>query len=389
MTGAVRWVCVALVAAHGLVHLLRAAQGLGWSEAGRLEQPVGAGAGVAWLLAALAVGSTAVLLALGAPTWWWALALAAAAFSQVAVATSWSDARLGTALNVLLVLLAIYAFASVGPASFHARWDGQATRALLAVDPAPSCLTEEDLVGLPGPLADYVRASGAIGRPRVVSFTATFHGRIRSAPDQAWMPFSGRQVNTYGPRPQRVFILDARRSGLPVTVLHQYADSTATMRGKVLSLIPVMDAAGPEMDRGETVTVFNDLVVFAPGAVPDAPVRWTPVDDTHVRGEFTDGDRRVSAVLTFDARHDLVDFASEDRFRASEDGRTFTPQRWSTPLSEHRDTDGGRVVASGEGRWHPSPADRAFTYLEIHVDDVRYNAPAPDAPVRRAVTAVP
>ena len=34
------------------------------------------------------------------------------------------------------------------------------------------------------------------------------------------MPFTGKQVNTYGPRPQRVFIMDATRSGLPVTVLH-------------------------------------------------------------------------------------------------------------------------------------------------------------------------
>ena len=45
------------------------------------------------------------------------------------------------------------------------------------------------------------------------------------------------------------------------------------MRGKLLSLATVVDAAGPEMDRSETVTVFNDLVVLAPGAIVDAPVQ--------------------------------------------------------------------------------------------------------------------
>ena len=50
------------------------------------------------------------------------------------------------------------------------------------------------------------------------------------------------------------------------------------MRVKVLSLVTVVDASGPEMDRGETVTVFNDLVVLAPGAILDAPVPWTAMD---------------------------------------------------------------------------------------------------------------
>ncbi|UZN04975.1 DUF6544 family protein [Cellulomonas sp. S1-8] len=286
---------------------------------------------------------------------------------------SMRTAVVGGAVLAVLAVLAGYAFASAGPTSLHARWRRQATRALLEVDPAPSPLTEKDLVGLPGPLAAYVRRSGAIGRPRVVSVDVTFHGRIRGAPDQPWMSFTGRQVNTYGPRPQRAFLLDATRSGLPVTVLHQYADATATMRAKVLSLVPVLDAAGPEMDQGETVTVLNDLVVLAPGAIADAPVRWTALDDTHVRAEYTDGDRCVCAVLTFDAAHDLVDFTSEDRFRASPDGRSFTRQRWSTPLRAHRDTDGRRVLASGAGRWHPPHPGPAFTYVEIHVDDVRDN----------------
>lgn len=377
MTGVARWIVVVVVAAHGLIHLLGVAKGFGWADVAQLKEPIGAGAGVAWLLAAVTVVSAAGLIVAGAPSWWWALALAAAGVSQLAIVTSWGDAKAGTAVNVVLILLAAYGFASAGPTSFHAQWNDQATRALLDVDPSPSPLTEADLVGLPEPLAAYVRRSGAVGQPRVVSFGATFHGRIRSGPDEAWMPFTGRQVNTYGPRPQRAFILDATRSGLPVTVLHQFADTTATMRGKVLSLVPVVDAAGPEMNRGETVTVFNDLVVFAPGAIPDAPVRWTPIDANHVRGAFTDGDQTVSAVLSFDAEHDLVDFTSEDRYRASSDGKSFTAQRWSTPLLEHRDADGRRLVAAGEGRWHPPQPEAAFTYLELSVDDLRYNVRSP------------
>ncbi len=374
MTNIVRWVVVTVLVGHGLIHLLGALKGFGWAEITQLRQPIGHGGGVLWLLAAVLVLGSAALIAAGAPSWWWAVALLGAVLSQVAIVTSWDDAKFGTAVNLVLVLAAVYGFASLGPTSFDAQFRDSARAALADSSAASNALvTEQDLVGLPAPLAAYVRRSGAVGKPAVTSFSAQFHGRIRSAPDQAWMPFTGEQLNTYGPHPRRVFIMDATRSGIPVTVLHSFRNSTATMRAKVLSLFPVVNASGPEMDRGETVTVFNDLVVLAPGAIIGAPVRWTAVDAHHVRGIYTDGDQTVSAELVFDANHDLVDFVSEDRLRASADGTTFKQQSWSTPLTAHRDTDDRRVLAFGEGRWHAPQPEGLFTYVELHFDDITYN----------------
>lgn len=370
----VRWVVVTLLMGHGLIHLLGAAKGLGWAEVSQLRHPIGPVGGLVWLLAAVLVLGSAALVAAGGVSWWWTVALLAAGVSELAVISSWSDAKYGTAANLALVLVAGYGFASLGPTSFHAQYDDRVRDALAdAPTGSPALLTERDLAGLPDPLAAYVRRSGAIGKPRVTSFSAAFHGRIRSAPDQAWMPFTGHQVNTFGPRPRRVFLMDATRSGLPVTVLHSFRDTTATMRARVLSAITVVDASGAEMDRGETVTVFNDLVVLAPGAIVDAPVVWTPVDEHHVRGEFTDGDQTVTAVLEFDDDHDLVDFVSRDRLRASANGRTFEHQPWSTPLAAHRDSHGRRVLTSGEGRWHAPQPEGLFTYVELHVDGITYN----------------
>jgi hypothetical protein len=82
----------------------------------------------------------------------------------------------------------------------------------------------------------------------------------------------------------------------------------------------------------------------------------------------------VSAELTFNAEHDLVDFVSDDRLRASADGRTFTQQRWSTPLSEYREATGRRVATGGDGRWHAPPPEGQFAYIEFHLDAVTYNA---------------
>ncbi len=376
MTTTLRWLLVAVLTGHALIHLMGVAEGFGWADVARLTTPIGVVAGVVWLLAGALTLLAAGFLALGAPTWWWALALAAASASQIAIVTSWTDARAGTIVNLVLVLAAGFAFAGEGPLSFHAEYRERVAEALAEPRRPATVLEGSELDGLPGPLAAYVRRSGAVGQPRVVSFRAAFHGRIRSDSDADWMPFTGQQVNTFGPRPQRIFLMDATRSGLPVTVLHVFAGTTATMRVKLLSLVTVVDASGPEMDRAETVTVFNDLVIMAPGAIVDAPVAWTTLDARHVRGEFTDGAQTVSAILTFDAEHDLVDFVSDDRTAASADGNTFTQRRWSTPLAGHRDSDGRRILTSGEGVWHAVGLKEKFSYLEFDLDAITYNVGA-------------
>ena len=348
---------------------------------GRAEGPIGTVGGVTWFVACLLVVSTGVLLA-ARWRWWWAVGAIAVTVSQIVIVTAWSDAWAGTIANVILLLAVVYGFAANGPTGARAEYRRLVGDAL--ADAPPSGLVDDDdLARLPAPVAGYVRRSGAVGQPRVKNFRAQIHGRIRSGPDAAWMPFTGRQVNTYGPRPQRVFLMDATRSGLPVTVLHVFTDTTATMRVKLLSLFTVVDASGPEMDRGETVTVFNDLVVMAPGAIVDAPATWETIDDLHVRGTFTDGGETVSATLTFNAEHDLVDFVSDDRFRSIDNGARFVAQRWSTPIDDRRTFGSRRAIATGSGRWHAPEPEGEFPYLEIEVDAINYNVTADMAPADR------
>jgi hypothetical protein len=184
------------------------------------------------------------------------------------------------------------------------------------------------------------------------------------------MRFIGEQVNTYGTSPRRLFFMDATMRGLPVDVLHTYVGPSARMRVKLASLVPMVDASGPQLDQAETVTLFNDLCLMAPAALVDARVRWQPLDDHHARGFFTNGDHTVSADLTFNDAGDLVDFVSEDRLRASQPGTGFTAQRWATPVRSYGSFGGRRAVASGEGRWHAPEGE--FTYLEFNLDQLSY-----------------
>jgi hypothetical protein len=380
-----RWTVVAVLVFHGAIHLLGAAKGLGWAKVDQLKSPVSTAEGIAWLVAAALVLITAVLIALGRPSWWWAVAAVAAVFSQAVIFTAWSDAKAGTIANVLLLVVAVLGFAALGPTSLRAHWQAAAQNAIQSTAVERELVAVADLEGLPAPLAEYIRRSGALGEPRVYNFSAEVRGRIRGGTDKPWMEFTGRQVSTYGQNPQRLLLMNASVFGMPITMTHLFDESSARMHGKLLSLATIVNAAGPDMNRAETVTMFNDLLVMAPGAIPFAAVDWANVDEHTVRGTFTKGGDSVTAELTFNDAFELTNFVSDDRLRASSDGKSFTRQRWNTPITEYRQVGARKVAVAGDAQWYGPDPEGHFTYLEFKVDAIAYNvtSAALDAANRR------
>ena len=125
------------------------------------------------------------------------------------------------------------------------------------------------------------------------------------------------------------------------------------------------------MDRSETVTLFNDMCLLAPATLLDPRIVWEPIDATTVRARFTNGAQTISATLRFGADGLLANFLSDDRSRASTDGRSFTRLRFSTPVRDYRDFGAVRLAAHGEARWLLPQGE--FTYGEFDLQSVTYN----------------
>jgi hypothetical protein len=187
------------------------------------------------------------------------------------------------------------------------------------------------------------------------------------------MTFTGEQINRIGDAPSRLFFIDARMRGLPVDVFHAFVNGSATMRAKACSAVKVVDASGPEMTRAETVTLLNDLCIFAAAGLVDPAIRWDAVDDRSARATFTSGSNTVQATLVFNDAGELVDFVSDDRLASSPDGKQFTPRRWSTPVGAYRAFGPRRLSTRGEARWHAPAPDGEFAYLTIELQDIAYN----------------
>ncbi|MBL0278576.1 MAG: hypothetical protein IPQ24_21325 [Anaeromyxobacter sp.] len=361
----IRTAFLVVLGLHGLLHLLGFAKGFGLAELPQLTQPISRPWGVAWLAAGALTLATAALLPL-APRWWWAVGAVALVASQVVIVSSWSDARFGSLPNLLLLLAVAWGFAHQGPWSLPAEY----RRHLAFASPARpgEVLTEADLAGLPDPVRRYVRAAGVVGQPRVHSFRATWTGRIRAGPDQPWMAFTADQLDTLDP-PRRFFLMDAVMKGLPVDVLHVFDERGATMRVRLLSLKTMVDARGPVLTRSETVTLFNDLCVLAPGELVRPSVTWEPLDGRTARARYTLGANTIAATLHFNDAAELVDFSSDDR-TPSPDGSTAAPTRWTTPARDHARVGPARVPRRAETWWHP--ASGAWSYGEFELQSLEY-----------------
>ena len=126
----------------------------------------------------------------------------------------------------------------------------------------------------------------------------------------------------------------------------------------------VVDIGGADLTRTETVTILNDLAFFAPSRLADPRLSWTEIDDSRARVTFTLGPNTVSAELIFNAKGELVDFASDDRGMLEKDG-SLCILRWTTPLGNYRAFDGWRLASEGDAIWHLPEGPFTYGHLRL------------------------
>jgi hypothetical protein len=358
----------ALIAVHALIHLMGFVKAFELVPLAQSRLPISRPMGVLWLAAAMLL-LAAVAANFAAPRWFWLIGLVGLVASQTAIVAAWGDARFGTIANVVLLAAVIHGAYARGPFGLRAEYerlvrDGTAR---LAGGARPRIVTEDDLAALPPLVRRYLRFAGVVGTPGARGFRARMTGRIRGSASAPWMPFVAEQFNVHDP-PRRYFWMEAARGGLPVDGLHVYGEADASMRIRLLSLLQVVHVSGPQLMRGETVTVLNDRCLFAPWSLLDPSIRWREIDARSVEATYTNGPHTVRAVLVFDDSGALVDFRSDDRPALAEDGKTLLPQRWSTPVRGYRAMGRHRLVAGGEARYAAPASD--YAYIELEVQEV-------------------
>ena len=358
----IRYFFAFLILLHGLIHLMGFAKAFSYGNITQLTKYISKPMGLLWLLTSL-LFITAIVLFLFNKGSWPIVAIVAVVLSQILIISSWKDAKFGSIANLVVILVAIPAWAS---RHFESQFRNDVKSHLRQTFETPGgLLTEADIQSLPQPVQKYLKFSGVINKPRVKNMRIIFDGEMRSK-GKDWFAFQSVQYNFFDD-PTRLFFMKARMFGMVVPGYHDYQNKTARMNVKLFGLFPVMQAKGPEMNKAETVTVFNDMCLMAPATLIDKRIQWEPIDSVSAKEYFSNGINKISAILYFNEKGELVNFISDDRYVIDEKKQ----YRFSTPVKEYKVINGMNVMAYGEAVWHYP--DGEFVYGKFTLKSIDYN----------------
>jgi hypothetical protein len=140
-------------------------------------------------------------------------------------------------------------------------------------------------------------------------------------------------------------------------------DGRGEMRIELLSLVPVVDTSGPEIDQGSMVRYLGEMVWYPSAALEDF-VTWRAVDEQTAEATLHVGDRSVTALFEFDDEGRAVGLEA-DRYYDRPEGATLEKWKVEVPVESYRSFDGVRLPTRASVSWM---LDETFTWLELRID---------------------
>jgi len=161
---------------------------------------------------------------------------------------------------------------------------------LAAGGPPPEPFDPDMVADLPEPARRWLTHAIALGTPLWRSVELEMHGTIKI---KSWRRFTATQVVA----PPEGYIWAARASvyGLPVTGYDRLSSGTGEMRWRLLGVVPVVTAAGPDLIRSGAGRLASEIALL-PTAFQTATWRLGNGPDTAV-GTWQIGAESIDVAL--------------------------------------------------------------------------------------------
>lgn len=210
------------------------------------------------------------------------------------------------------------------PAPLRVVWDE-----LLAPTPDPAPYRPELAAHLPTPVRRWLEHAVAPGTPLRRRIEMWQRGRIRL--NGRWWPIRSRQALD----PLRGYVWPVRTSmfGLPLLGVDRLSDGTAEMNHRLLGLLPVVTATGPDLVRSAAARAATEMC-WSPATALHPSVRWRELSADAAIAEVPVAGEVIECTLRFGPDGSL---------------RSATAPRWAQlgdgPWQWH--TFGARVLEEG------------------------------------------
>jgi len=227
----------------------------------------------------------------------------------------------------------------------------------------PGAFSAGELDGLPAPVLRYLTAAVAPGTPLARTARLQMRGRIRIG---GWLPFRAHEVVS----PHSGFVWSARAAGL-ISGADRYVDGAGVADWRLVGLVPVMHADGPDVTRSAAGRAGGEAVWVPTALLPRFGVTWTAESDHRISARFTVSSVPVEIHLLLD------DLGLPTSFSLARWGDPESSGEWGWypfggDVTEHRTFDGLTVPAAGRIGWFPGSAGwETGEFFRYQITDLR------------------
>ena len=331
----------------------------------QLTQSISRPVGLLWLFTALLFLVACVIFLLK-EEWWWMIGAPAILLSQVLIIICWQDAKYGTIVNIIILIVLVVCF---GYWQFHTTVERE-IKSFAAVTTGEKRMLTEDIVHtLPEVVQQWLKRSNVIGKEIIQTVCLEQTGEMCITPDGKWIPFSARQWFTTE-SPGFIWIADVKTApGIYLKGRDKYVDGQGHMLIKLLSLFTVADAKGRETDQGAMLRYLAEIIWFPSAAVSDY-IEWEQINTVTAKATITFGGITASGIFNFDTNYDLISFEAR-RYYSRKDTATLEDWLIQTEQDGYREFDGVRIPAKGSVTWKLEEGD--YTWLKLEINEIQYN----------------
>src|SRR4051812_30720449 len=132
----------------------------------------------------------------------------------------------------------------------------------------------------PGAVKRYLGHAIAAGTPLASAVRLQMHGEIKL---RGWNAFSALQVIRWDQG--MIWRAAVRMHGLSITGGDRFLEGEGAMQWKLLGIIPVINASGPDITRSAAGRV-NIEPIWLPSVLCSDDVSWTAPEELHLHAHF-------------------------------------------------------------------------------------------------------
>lgn len=230
-------------------------------------------------------------------------------------------------------------------------------------------ITKADIANLPACVQKWLERSDVIGKERIKTVRLKQKGFMRIKENGPWMQCNAEQYFTID---EPGFVWKAKVKMAPLLYFagrDQYYEGKGHMLIKVLSLLPVVNSKGNEINQGTLLRYLAETQWFPTAALSNC-IKWEEIDSHSARATMSYKGVTASGVFYFNDQRDPAKFVAK-RYRELNGKYELTD--WETLTKEYKEFNGIRIPLKTDVIWKLETGD--FNWFKCEITEIEYNKP--------------